>query len=151
MAATTPRPRIRVAGMAIDNDQLLVINHRREGQSYYLLPGGGLEWGETFEQGVKREFLEELSLHVKVGSLLCVNESISPDQKRHIIHLTFKVEVMDRQQLKVNVDERVRGAEWMDKQQFESTLFYPEIKQHLLKVWDKRDSTGACIIQTPWR
>ena len=45
-------PRIRVAGVLIRGDRILLVRHAREGRTYYLLPGGGLEWGETCAQGL---------------------------------------------------------------------------------------------------
>ncbi len=143
-------PRVRVAGMIIHKDKLLLVKHVRDGDAYYLLPGGGLEWGETCEQGLIREFEEELSLSIKVGQLIAVNESISPDNKRHIVHLTFKAFLKGKQRLKVNHDKRLKGADWVDQKQFKSILFYPEIRTHLFNIWQKKSKGGMNIIKTPW-
>ena len=61
---------IRVRGIVIENNQLLLIKRvKRENNKeniYYVFPGGGLEDGETLEEGVKREVLEELGIDVEV-------------------------------------------------------------------------------------
>lgn len=44
--------------------------HEHDGQSYWTLPGGGVESGESFEQAVIREVFEETHLHVNVGKFL---------------------------------------------------------------------------------
>ena len=60
-------PRIRVAGVVTRRGRILLVEHERAGRRYHLLPGGGLEWGETCAAGLAREFLEEVSLRVRVG------------------------------------------------------------------------------------
>jgi len=40
------------------------------------MPGGKLDFGETFEQGAKRETLEETSIVLNDTSVLCINQDI---------------------------------------------------------------------------
>ncbi|MEM5018290.1 NUDIX domain-containing protein [Metabacillus indicus] len=47
-----------------------LIKRTRKGSVYYVFPGGGIEKGETPEEGAKREALEELGVEVKIGSCL---------------------------------------------------------------------------------
>ena len=63
---------IRYQGVILRNDYILLIQHREHagGRSYWLLPGGGREDGETEEQCVLREMKEETGLDVKVERLL---------------------------------------------------------------------------------
>ena len=64
---------VRVRGIIIKNDQLLLIKRVRvetgKENIYYVFPGGGLENGETLEEGVKREVLEELGIDVEVEKM----------------------------------------------------------------------------------
>lgn len=48
--------------MAFRDDRLLVIGRRRDGRSYCVLPGGGVEPGEAPEVAVVRELAEETGL-----------------------------------------------------------------------------------------
>ncbi len=50
----------------IFNDRGEVLLHRRSDNGFWGLPGGGVEVGESIEQGVVREVLEETGLHVRV-------------------------------------------------------------------------------------
>ena len=51
---------------------MLLIRHQRHatGESYWVIPGGGLETGETAEECVIREMKEETGLQVRVLELL---------------------------------------------------------------------------------
>jgi 8-oxo-dGTP diphosphatase len=52
--------------------EILLIRHREhaDGRSYWVLPGGGMEAGETEIECVRREVLEETNLEVSVEALL---------------------------------------------------------------------------------
>jgi len=58
--------RIRAAALLVQNDSIAVIERHRAGKHYFTFPGGGVDGGETSEQAVVREVLEELGLHVRV-------------------------------------------------------------------------------------
>jgi 8-oxo-dGTP diphosphatase len=62
----------RYQGAVIHNDQILLIKQRyyKDGLDYWILPGGGLEDGETEEECIKREIKEETNLDVFVEKLL---------------------------------------------------------------------------------
>lgn len=63
---------IRYQGAIIRDSRILLIRHREHesGRSYWILPGGGIEPGESEEDCVRREMKEETSLDVRVMSLL---------------------------------------------------------------------------------
>jgi len=57
---------IRVYGIWIENDRLLVNEEMIFGRRVIKLPGGGLELGEGTIEGLKREWMEELGLDIEV-------------------------------------------------------------------------------------
>ena len=65
-AETTSR-----AIIIVDNNKLITIKKTKydkdEPYSYYTIPGGHVELGETFEETTKREIKEELGIEIKVG------------------------------------------------------------------------------------
>jgi ADP-ribose pyrophosphatase YjhB (NUDIX family) len=59
---------IRVYGVLInEHKEVLVSDELIRGNYYTKFPGGGLEFGEGTKDCLKREFLEEMKLHISVG------------------------------------------------------------------------------------
>ena len=71
---------IRYQGAIIRNDHILLIKHHKHASrnDYWVIPGGGREDGETEEECVKREMMEETHLNVTVKRLL-LDEPGHPD------------------------------------------------------------------------
>lgn len=84
--------RVRVAGILIENSEILLLKHEGVGSKEFLWspPGGGMEFGSDAESNLKREFFEETGLSINVSSLLFINEFIN--EKIHAIELFYKVE-----------------------------------------------------------
>ncbi len=64
--------RISSRAVIFKEDSVILIYREREGEKYYVFPGGGLEEGETLEENVVREIKEELGLTVDVKKQLYV-------------------------------------------------------------------------------
>src|SRR4051812_28795796 len=59
---------IRVYGILLgDNNEVLVSDEFIRGNYYTKFPGGGLEFGEGTRDCLKREFMEEMNLNIRVG------------------------------------------------------------------------------------
>jgi ADP-ribose pyrophosphatase YjhB (NUDIX family) len=71
----------RYQGAIIRNHHILLIKHceHASGEDYWVIPGGGREDGETEEQCVEREMMEETHLSVAVKRLL-LDEVGHPDE-----------------------------------------------------------------------
>lgn len=61
--------KIRAVAILIRKDEVILM-YRRNIKEYFNFPGGGVEKGETIEQGVLRELKEETSIKAKINKLL---------------------------------------------------------------------------------
>ena len=80
--------RIRVAGIVPIKNGFAFMHRvgvlkRKDYQEYYTFPGGGLEEGETLEEGVIREIKEEFGINVKVIKKLYEMKSEKFEQKEY--------------------------------------------------------------------
>ncbi len=60
----------RARVILVKNNKVALIKRVKEGQVYYVVPGGGVEGGETLEECIIREAQEELGLWIKVNECL---------------------------------------------------------------------------------
>lgn len=90
--------RVRVCGLLYNDERLLLLNHKGlYGHDFWSPPGGGIEFGETAENALKREFFEECKLNVAVGNFLFACEFVQPPM--HAIELFFPVTASGKAQL----------------------------------------------------
>ncbi|MEM0941091.1 MAG: NUDIX hydrolase [Bacteroidota bacterium] len=87
----THKVRVRVCGILKENSKILLLKHEGIGRDGYLWspPGGGVEFGDSMEETLKKEFLEETNLRISVDKYLFVNEFI--DSQHHAIEHFFQV------------------------------------------------------------
>jgi 8-oxo-dGTP diphosphatase len=92
------RIRVRACGLCYRGDDLLLINHKGlYSHDFWAPPGGGLEVGESTQNALKREFLEECGLEISVGEFLFACEFINPPL--HAVELFFEVFSNDKPRL----------------------------------------------------
>ena len=69
---------IRIYGLLIHEDAILLSKENIHGDIYVKFPGGGLEFGEGVIDCLKREFMEEVQIDIKVGSHFYTTEDYFP-------------------------------------------------------------------------
>jgi len=96
------RLRVRACGICVKNNSLLMVNHSEiSAQDFWSPPGGGIQLNERAEDGLAREFNEEVGLSIEVRKFLFACEFIQPPL--HAIELFFEV-VASSDQLIVGSD-----------------------------------------------
>jgi 8-oxo-dGTP diphosphatase len=81
----TPQHSVSVAGIVVRDDGRVLVVQRRD-NSHWEPPGGVLELGETFDQGVRREIFEETGVHVRVDRLTGAYKNLN----RGVVALVFR-------------------------------------------------------------
>jgi ADP-ribose pyrophosphatase YjhB (NUDIX family) len=144
--------KIRVAGVYTRGDEILLVNHEKDGRSYWLLPGGGLEFGETLAAALERELVEECGLKTRSGKLLLLAESLPPDRHRHVLNLVFQGEILEGEAHLAELGgDRLKGVAWRKKGDLGALTFFPDIKDAVLRHWDAGFTLPAESLGDLWR
>jgi ADP-ribose pyrophosphatase YjhB (NUDIX family) len=139
--------RVRVAALIQDSKgKVLLIQQQKNKNGYWLLPGGGIEFGESAEEALKRELKEELDLDVTKSSFLLVNESIDPNKHRHLIQLVFLVQVRILVP-KLNPKETaISGFGYFTSSEIQKMDLRPDIKEY----FKKKNRTLSTYLSSNW-
>jgi ADP-ribose pyrophosphatase YjhB (NUDIX family) len=83
------RPRLGCAGLILRDGRVLLGKRNKEpNRGLWVLPGGGVEFGESFAQTLERELLEEAGIAVEVRDVFKTYELINlPNEHRVIVYL----------------------------------------------------------------
>jgi 8-oxo-dGTP diphosphatase len=63
--------RVAVSALIFDDEGRVLLAHRRD-IDWWNLPNGGMETGETVDEALQREVMEELGVSIEVGQLVGV-------------------------------------------------------------------------------
>jgi 8-oxo-dGTP pyrophosphatase MutT (NUDIX family) len=108
----------RYQAAIIRDHHILLLKISDRGNRFWLIPGGGKEEGETDEECVRREALEETHLQVAVDRLILSepspNDSTAKDHRTYLCRIIdgeaspgIEPEAGDR-------DQPIKGLAWLD-------------------------------------
>ena len=111
MDAQSPRVCVGVIVLNTKGEMLLLRSHKWKNQ--WVVPGGGVEWGERSEDTVKREVLEETGLRITDAQFLGAEECIFPEEfhkKQHFIFFDFYAKTTDTV---VTLNDEAEEYQWV--------------------------------------
>jgi len=142
---------VRVAAAILIGGRFVLVRHRgRDGAAYHLLPGGGVELGETLAETLEREVREETGLECTVGAPLIVNDTIFPDRSRHIVNLTFACSMTGGDITSSPADPVVEAVDLVDPYSLECFDLRPPIGAALLEAFEAGFSGPARYLGSVW-
>lgn len=135
-------PTTRVSVIVVDGDQILLVKHRKGSRQYWVLPGGRLEYGETFEECAVREMKEETGLDVKVDEFVFLSEAIAPDRSRHIVNIYLTAHVVGGT-LKLGDEPVLAAVDYLPIAELPNLTLFPPVGKTVIDSLPS--STKGCI------
>ncbi len=142
--------RIRVAGILVKDNQILLVRHEKNGKSYWLIPGGGVDFCETAEEALMREYREEVGMEIKVGKLVLVHDSIPPNRHRQVLNLYFLV-TAEKTEIHVTPDAVLRDANFYSLAEFPTLPVNPDVKTEIIAGISNRWADSCRYLGNQWK
>ncbi len=143
-------PQLRVAAIIIRDHQILLVEHRKRGEHYWVLPGGRLQGLETLDAALRRELREELGLDVRVGQLVIVSEMLAAD--RHVVNLMFHAQIGEGAEPRLDrADPVLAGWQWVSTEQLPRLDFRPPIADAVRAVVAENFSGPVRLLGDTWK
>jgi 8-oxo-dGTP diphosphatase len=107
-----------VGALIIEGNRILLVERGKEPlKGYWSLPGGILEVGETLDQGIRREVLEETGLIIEPLEVVELFERIMADAEGrteyHYLLVDYLCQVKGG---KLSADDDASRAEWFERE-----------------------------------
>ncbi|XP_071735671.1 nudix hydrolase 1-like [Rutidosis leptorrhynchoides] len=123
----SPAPKIGVAVFLLKDNKILLGRRLSSniGTHTYALPGGHLEFGESFEECAAREVMEETGLEIKNIEMLTTTNNVLSDTA-HVIIIYMRALLSDPHQTPQNVEpDKCEGWNWYDLNNLPEPTFGP--------------------------
>ena len=141
-----PEPRIRVSAILRWQGRILLLRHEKADGEVWLLPGGGVQVGESLVRALQRELWEETGLfpegvEVPLEGPVAIVDSISPHTgptRKHVVHVIFAADVTGSLEEVASRDDAVRGHRAFLMRELESITLHPPIHR-FLRRWQPGD------------
>jgi 8-oxo-dGTP pyrophosphatase MutT (NUDIX family) len=135
---TSQYSHVGVYGIYIKNNAVLMIKKSRGPyKGMYDLPGGRMEEGETMEEGLQREFVEEVGCELTSQTFLSENEYTTPyymGKPFHHLGTYFTVSLSSEDIKTVADGEDSLGAEFVSLDVLDNVEISPIAKPMILKA-----------------
>jgi len=113
-------------GVFVFKDGKFLMRRRRNahGDGTWSIPGGHLEFGETFEETAKREVLEETGLTITNVRFGAVTNDHFEDEDKHYVTI-WMLSDWERGEEQITEPDKFVAMEWRDFDTLPEPLFLP--------------------------
>jgi len=122
-------------GILILQNSKILLGHRHEdpekassllnGAGTWTMPGGKLEFGESFEEGAKREALEETGLKLNRVNVICVSNDMV--ETAHFVTIGLFCDDFEGEPKVMEPDE-ITEWRWFDLNNLPSPIYFPSAR-----------------------
>jgi 8-oxo-dGTP pyrophosphatase MutT (NUDIX family) len=132
--------RVSVKALVFDpQDRLLVMQNRDD---TWELPGGGWEHGETLEECLRRELLEELGVGIASIDMSTIHPCVghAPDARYPWLKLALNVELASQD---FALDARMRTTRYVTRAEFQTLTMHrseQSLQDNAVTLWGGRAS-----------
>jgi ADP-ribose pyrophosphatase YjhB (NUDIX family) len=115
----------RAAAIIIRDGKLLLFHRQKPGRDYYILPGGGVELEESFEEACVREVKEETGLDVLALRLVSRYITQEKEENYYLTQVNSGTPVLGGNEATRNSPEDSYTFVWVETAQVESLNLLP--------------------------
>jgi len=124
----------RVTAIVIKDDKILLVHRRKMGKEYWVVVGGGAEEGETMDQALEREVMEETGLKPVGYKFLGESKGEYDDD---IVFYSCELEdgelILGGPENERNTEDNWYHVEWFPIKNLNKISLYPASARNFLK------------------
>jgi 8-oxo-dGTP pyrophosphatase MutT (NUDIX family) len=137
--------------------RFLLCRHERDGREHWLLPGGGVDLGESLTAALQRELEEEIGVpaaehEITLEGPIALVDTIAPEgtfPRRHVVHIIFAGDLEGRSlEAVTSQDAAVRGHRLFRPDDLDGIVIHPPIHRFLQR-W--RPGDPVVYLGSLWR
>lgn len=103
--------RVNARGIIIKDGKLfcqkLINSHTIHTNEFWCTPGGGIDFGESLQEGLTREMVEETGVKPEIGNLLFIQQFMDGDREQ--LEFFFHIKNTDDYE-QINLEDTSHGA-----------------------------------------
>ncbi len=120
-----PEVRVGIAVFIFKDGKFLMMQRKgSHGAGSWSVPGGHLEFGESFEQTAEREVREETGLEISNYRVAGITNDYFESEGKHYVTIWLVTDYASGQE-KILEPQKCTGMEWVDFDHLPQPLFLP--------------------------
>lgn len=130
---------VSVGGIILNGQKEVFVLKRADNDDFlpgfWEIPGGGLDFGENPEEGLKREIKEECGLEIEVINPVVVTDYFmdKDDKKIHRVEINFMCRLKSEDQ-NIALSEEHTESKWVKREELSALKMSDLMKQIISKI-----------------